>query len=148
MLPNPVTINDSASLWQAIDALYSHRIKSVPVVDASGHYRGLFGMHSLVRHLLPRAAKLDGGASLTDLAFVHDTVDTLKERLAGQLGEPVMQFVDQDAAQVAPTESLVETLLRLHRHGHTLPVVDPASGRLLGVVTYWGILAQLTGRPA
>jgi len=147
MLTKPVTVPDTASLEQAIDALFSHGVKTVPVVDASGRYRGLFGMHSLVHHLLPRAAKLDGGASLTDLTFVHDTLDAVRERLASNLNEPVLQFVDRDAAQVAPAESLLGTLLRLHRHGHTLPVVDPDSGKLLGIVTYWAIIAKLTGRP-
>lgn len=148
MLPEPVTVPDTASLAQALDVLFRHRIKAVPVVDASGRYRGLFGLHSLVRQLLPRAATLDQGASLTDLTFVHDTLDTVKERLSARLNDPVLRFVDRDLPPVGPDESLLETLLLLHRHRHTLPVVDPASGRLLGVVTDWGVLARLTGRPA
>jgi CBS domain-containing protein len=147
MLPKPVTVADGANLGQALDVLYQHRIKTAPVVDAAGRYRGLFGIHSLVRHLLPRAATLDG-ASLTDLAFVHDTLDTVKERLQGSLTEPVLLFADRDLLPVKPDDSLVETLLLLHRHRHTLPVVDPANERLLGIVTYWGVLAKLTGRPA
>jgi len=148
MLPEPVTIPDTANLAQALDVLFRHRIKAVPVIDATRRYRGLFGMHGLVRHLLPRAATLDDGASLTDLTFVHDTLETVKERLNGALNDPVLRFVDRDLQPMSPDESLLETLLLLHRHRHTLPVVDPASGRLLGVVTYWGIFSRLTGRPA
>lgn len=148
MLPEPVTVTESATLAQALDVLLQHRIETVPVVDTAGRYRGLFGLHSLVRHLLPRAATLDQGASLTDLTFVHDSLDALKDRLSGSLSEPVLRFVDRDLPPVAPDESLPEILLLLHRHRHTLPVVDPASGRLLGVVTYWGVFARLTGRPA
>ncbi len=148
MLPDPITVPDTASLAAAIDLLYRHRIKNLPVVNSQGIYKGLFGIHTLVRQVLPRAATLDESARLSDLTFVHDTLENLKERLSSRLTEPVLHFTDTALQPVAPNESLAETLLLLYRHRHNLPVVDPASGRLLGLVTYWGILAQLTGRPA
>ena len=148
MLPDPVTVLDSASLADAIDLLFRHRIKNLPVVDAAGRYKGLFGIHTLVRHMLPRAATLDEDARIGDLAFVHDTLENLKERLADRLGEPVIRFADTLLRSLAPDMSLVETLLLLYRHGHNMPVTDPQTGRLLGLVTYWGMLAKLTGRPA
>jgi len=146
MLQNPVTVRDSDSLSQAVDTLFEHRIKSVPVIDSQQVYRGLFGIHTLVRVLLPRAATLDEGSGLTDLAFVHNTLDTLKDRLAQRMSESVLTFSDASLAPLAPTVSLLETLLLLHRHRHSLPVADPATGRLLGIVTYWEMLARLTGR--
>jgi CBS domain-containing protein len=147
MLSNPVTVLDSASLADAIDLLFRHRIKCLPVVDSSNHYKGLFGIHTLVRHLLPRAATLDGEARIGDLAFVQDTLANLKERLTGRLGEPILGFADTALRPLAPDMGLVETLLHLHRHDHNLPVTDPHTGRLLGLVTYWGILTILTDRP-
>ena len=146
MLPDPVTVLESASLSVAIDLLFSHRIKNLPVVDATGLYKGLFGIHTLVRHMLPRAATLDGDTHIGDLAFVHDTLENLKERLTGRLGEPVIRFADTTLRPLAPDMGIVETLLHLHRHHHNLPVADAHTGRLLGLVTYWGILAKLTGR--
>ena len=146
MLPDPVSVRDTALLAEAIDLLFRHRIKNLPVVDANGIYRGLFGIHTLIRQLLPRAATLDEGAGLTDLGFVHDTLDNLRDRLAGHLHEPVLQFSDQTLKPVAPDASIMETLLRLHRQHLILPVADPVSGRLLGIVTYWELLARLTGR--
>lgn len=148
MLSNPVTVLDSSSLATAIDLLFRHRIKNLPVVDSQGVYRGLFGIHTLMRHVLPRAATLDESARISDLTFVHDTLENLKERLTSRLTEPVLNFADTALRPVAPNESLAETLLLLYRHRHNLPVADPDSGRLLGLVTYWGILAKLTGRPA
>jgi CBS-domain-containing membrane protein len=148
MLPDPVTVPDTASLATAVDLLFRHRIKNLPVVDTQGIYKGLFGIHTLVQHVLPRAATLGESARLSDLTFVHDTLENLKERLTGRLTEPVLNFSDTALRPVAPDESLVETLLLLYRHRHNLPVADPASGRLLGLVTYWGILARLTGRSA
>jgi CBS domain-containing protein len=148
MLSEPITVRDTAPLAEAIDLLFRHHIKNLPVVDANGIYRGVFGIHTLVRQLLPRAATLDEGAGLTDLGFVHDTLDNLRDRLAGHMQEPVLQFADRTVQPVAPDASVMETLLRLHRQRAILPVAEPASGRLLGIVTYWGLLAKLTGRPA
>ena len=148
MLPDPVTVLESASLAEAIDLLFRHHIKNLPVVDASGLYKGLFGVHTLVRHILPRAATLDGDTRIGGLAFVHETLVNLRERLSGRLQEPVIRFADTALLPLTPDMGLVETLLQLYRHRHNLPVADPHSGRLLGLVTYWGILAKLTGRPA
>ena len=148
MLPDPISVRDTTPLAEAIDLLFRHRIKNLPVVDANGIYRGLFGIHTLIRQLLPRAATLDEGAGLTDLGFVHDTLDNLRDRLAGRMHEPVLQFADRTVQPVAPDASLMETLLRLHRQRAILPVVDPASGRLLGIVTYWELLTRLAGRMA
>ena len=148
MLPDPITVLESASLADAIDLLFRHKIKNLPVVNASGLYKGLFGVHTLVRHILPRAATLDGVTHMGNLAFVHDSLVNLKERLSGQLDEPVIRFADTALLPLAPDMGLVETLLQLYRYRHNLPVADPHSGRLLGLVTYWGILAKLTGRPA
>ncbi len=145
MLTNPVTVSDGALLSEAIDLLLEHRIKTLPLVDGQGRYRGLFGIHTLIQTLLPRAAILSS-AGLTDLTFVRDTLATVSERLTERLKEPVLNFSDREFAPLTPDESLLETLLFLHRHRHTLPVVDPASGRLLGVVTYLGVLAKLAGR--
>jgi CBS domain-containing protein len=146
-LSSPITVRESARLTDAIDLLFRHRIKSLPVVNADGLYQGLFGIHTLVRDLLPRAATLTEDARLGDLAFVHDTLATFKERLAGRLAEPVIQFSDTTLRPLVPEMSLVETLLHLHRYHHNLPVVDPQTGRLLGLVTYWSVLAKLTDRP-
>ena len=148
MLPNPVTVLESASLTHAIDLLFRHTIKNLPVVDATGRYMGLFGIHTLVRHMLPRAATLDADTNIGDLAFVHTTLENLKERLTGLLDEPVIRFADTAIRPLAPDMGLMETLLHLYQHRHNLPVADPHTGRLLGLVTYWGILAVLTGRPA
>ena len=147
MLSDPVTVLESASLADAIDLLFRHGIKNLPVVDANGRYKGLFGIHTLVRHLLPRAATLNADTHIGDLAFVHDSLENLKERLSDRLNEAVLLFADTALRPLAPDMSLIETLLQLHRHHHNLPVADPHTGRLLGIVTYWSLLAKLTGRP-
>ena len=145
MLHDPIKVYDTATLGDAIELLYHHQIKTLPVVNAQGIYQGLFGIHTLVGRLLPRAATLDKGAGLTDLTFVHDNLDTLCVRLMELLPEPVLQFTDRELRPISPDASLMETLLLLYRHRHNMPVVDPRDGRLVGFVTSWGVLGKLAG---
>lgn len=148
MIPNPFAVRETATLGEAIDWLFVHNVKNLPVITADGLYRGLFGIHTLIRHLLPAAATLTDGASLPGLAFMHDSLDSVRERLKEHLMKPVLEFTDRELAPVGPDISIMETLLRLYQLHHLLPVVDPGSGRLLGIVTYWGLLARLTDRTA
>lgn len=146
MQTEPVTLPETATLGQALDLLFERRIKTVPMVDGSRRYKGLFGIYTLLPRLLPRAATLGDAAELTDLTFVKDSLDNLRARLDSHLGEPALGFAEPAFPPLSPNESLAEVLLLLHRHRHLLPVVDPDGGRLLGIVTYWGIVAKLTGR--
>lgn len=146
MQQDPITIEETSSLDEAIGLLQRYRIATLPVVDARGRYRGLFGILSLVSRLLPRAALLDDHAELTDLGFVHDSLDTLKDRVASQLKEPVSMFMDRELPPLAPGDSVAEILLRLHRHRQDLPVIDPDSGRVLGIVTDRTVLSALAGQ--
>lgn len=148
MQPDPVTVAESVPLGEALDLLFRRRIAVLPVIDARGRYRGMFGVAAFLSSLLPRAALLDEHAELTDLGFVHDSLDTLKDRVAGRLREPVSAFMDRELQPLAPHDSLAEILLRLHRDRRALPVVDAASGRVLGLVTHQSVLSALTGRPA
>ena len=40
---------------------------------------------------------------------------------------------------MAPDTPLVETLLTLYRTRTSVPVVDPDSGCLVGVISYWDV---------
>ena len=50
-----------------------------------------------------------------------------------------------DAPTLKPDSPLMEAVLLVYRTRNFVPVVDPASKRLIGVVSTWHILAQLEG---
>jgi CBS-domain-containing membrane protein len=150
MLAEPVAVRADASVAQAIDLLFQHRIRTLPVVDTQGVYQGLFGISFLLKNLLPKAATLNQEIGLSDLAFMHDTLDdvrhTLKERLASLYPQPVTSAVHRETAPLSPEDGLLEAMLRIHRAGFSLPVVDKQTHKLVGIVSHWSILAKLTGR--
>jgi CBS domain-containing protein len=150
MTTPPVAIRADASIAAAIDLMFQQRVRTLPVVDAQDVYQGLFGIQFLLKELLPRAATLTLERGLSDLAFMHDTLDdvrsTLKERLAALYPQAVGTAVHCEIPPLSAEDSLLEAMLRVYQAGFSLPVVDKNTHKLVGIVSHWSILAKLTER--
>jgi CBS-domain-containing membrane protein len=146
MVSDPVAARSDATVADAVRLLMEHKIKVVPVVDAAGVYQGVFGVYFLARLLLPKAALMDRGLGIGDLAFVHDSLEDLKGYFAQLSSRTLASVMSTDVQPLHPDDSLSKTLFMLYRQQHNLPVVDPTTGKLLGLVTFWGILEALGGR--
>lgn len=118
-----------------------HRYRNIPVVDDQGCYQGIFGVNCLLRLVLPRAVLLERG--LATVPFVSDTLRDLRIRLKEVEDKPVTFCITHDAPVVAPDMPLVEMLLILYRTRTSHPVVDPDSGCLLGMISYWDVGAKI-----
>lgn len=143
MTANPVTLRGDDTVAQAAETLMARRFIILPVVDGGGRYLGLFGAFELVSLLLPRAATL--GHLIPDLGFMADNLPALQEKFREIKDEPIKSHLRSDLPVLRPDTTVVEALLLFVRERSTLPVVDPASGRLLGVLSYWDALASITG---
>ena len=47
--------------------------------------------------------------------------------------------MSEEMVRVSPDTPLIETLLILHKTGASLPVVDPETGKLVGVISYFDV---------
>lgn len=137
--PPPAVLAKTDSVAHAVEQLVSHRFSTLPVVDAKGHYLGVFGVRELIALLLPRAARL--GEELGELNFITDSVDDLKARL-GSLGKETVSRHMAAHRSVRAETSAVEALLLLYRGDCCLPVVDGA-GKLVGIVTATDAVARI-----
>lgn len=138
-----VTLTMSDTFGTAFQLLMERRIRSLPILDAEGVYKGMFDMHDIWKVLLPRAATLSMDA-LTDLSFVSGSVDQLREKLADALPRPISEFLDDEKAPSIPAESPVkEAMLLFYKGAGNLPVVDRKSHKLLGILSPWEVLATL-----
>jgi CBS domain-containing protein len=146
MTANPVTLRGGDTVARAAELLMEKRFIILPVVDDGGRYLGLFGAFELLRSLLPRAATIDH--LLPDLGFMADNLPALQDRFAEVRNEPVARHLRTDLPVLRPDTPVVEALLQQFRERSTLPVVDEASARLLGVLSYWDALAAITGTGA
>lgn len=142
---DPVTLSPADTVARAAGLLVRDRALSLPVVDGSGKLLGMFGIDDLAKLLLPRAVTLGVGLEeLTDLDFVADTLEALREKM-GHIGEePVKKHMEGGRKHsLDPDSSFTEALFLLHRLGRDVPVVDETSGKLMGMVSPWDVVAKL-----
>ena len=146
---DPPVLLGTDTVGKAGSVLLERRYLALPVVDAGRRYLGLFAKSRLFGLMLPSIVALEDLlpkiAQLTDLAYLSDDMDDLRERFAALRDRPVADFADRDAPTLKPDSPLMEAVLLVYRTRNFVPVVDPASKRLIGVVSTWHILAQLEG---
>lgn len=133
----PTVLCADDTVGHAIELIMQHRYRSIPVVDNGGKYLGTFGVNCLLSLTLPKAVLLDRG--LNSIPYVNDSLADLHERLMDVENLAVSECVNHDLPVVGPDTPLVETLLVLYRWRASLPVVDPASRKLLGMISYFDI---------
>ncbi len=136
---------DTDTVGEAARRLLEDRVSDVPVVDAAGAFVGMFKLDRLFEILLPKAALLDYG--MPDLAFVSDTIDELRERMRAIESKPVREYVVAPDNVVRPDTSPLEIVMLLYKGHNAIPVIDPDSDRLVGMVTARDVLAALQPEP-
>jgi CBS domain-containing protein len=119
------------------------------VVDSERRYLGLFAKSRLIGLMLPSIVALEDVlpkiAQMTDLAYLSDDIDDLRARFDALRNRPVSEYADREAPTLKPDSPIMEAVLLIFRTRNFVPVVDPASRRLLGMVSTWNILAKLEG---
>ncbi len=135
MDPNPIVLKPTNVISTAAHYIMEHRYRSLPVVDEDGCYMGIFGVNCLLRLVLPRAAIMENG--LDDVSFIHESLLNLHDRLRDVEDQPITLCMNTEIKTVAPDKPLVETLLILYRTRTSIPVVEPGTCKLLGMISYW-----------
>lgn len=141
----PAVLSSTDTIREAANCIMEHRYRSVPVLDQNGCYLGVFGVNCLLRQVLPKAAIMEDG--LEDVSFIREDLTELHERLREVETQLVTQCLNRGVEPVPPDMPLVETLLRLYRTRSSIPVVDPDSGKLLGMISYWDVGRHIQQAP-
>jgi len=137
MDPNPTALKPTDLISTAARYIMEHRYRSLPVVDEEGCYMGMFGVNCLLRLVLPRAAIMEHG--LDNVSFIHETLADLHDRLREVEDEPVTICMHVEVETVPPDNPLVDTLLLLYRTKTSIPVMEPDTCKLLGMISYWDV---------
>ncbi len=137
MDPNPTWVRPNDRIGTGASYIMEHRYRNLPVIDEEGRYLGIFGVNCLLRLVLPKAAVMEYG--LQEISFIHESLADLHERLREVENKPISCCMSTDVSTVPPNKPLVETLLILYRTKTSIPVVDPSTGKLLGMISYWDV---------
>lgn len=135
------TLSHNSTIADAAQYLLETKLSALPVVDATGHYLGIFSVNRLLSLLLPRAALIEGGIS--DLSFVSDPMETLCERMRLQGLRLVGEVAEKNTPVAYPDTPLLEVVLHLYRGDIDIPVIDKSSQHFIGMVAGAKLLAKV-----
>ena len=138
------SLRDTDTVAEATRRMLEDRVSDLPVTDGSGTLVGMFLLSRLFEVLLPSAARLDYG--MPDLTFMGDAIDHLERRMREIEDQPVRNFIVAPEHVVHPDTTPLETVLLLYKGANAVPVVAPASGKLVGMVTAREVLIALQPR--
>ena len=141
MDPEPTVLHPADTVRTATRYIMHHRYRNLPVVDDAGCYLGVFGVNCLLRLMLPQAVIMDAG--LTTIPFIRETLSDLHRRLVEVEDNPISLCINEEVTVVEPDTPLLETLLVLYKTRTSVPVVEKASGRLAGMISYWDVTSKI-----
>jgi acetoin utilization protein AcuB len=123
MTDDVLYVEANASIRKAIAAMHDADIRHVPVLDA-GELVGILSDRDLRQY----------EASIWD---DQDAIDRMRDHLDG----PVSQVMSSNLHMVGPEDDLVDAieLMVEHKVG-AVPVVDPSTRELVGIVSYIDVL--------
>lgn len=126
-----ITVSEDDTVEQALIFLNEKQIRSAPVVDKNGVFKGMFSEHEILKSLVP--SYIDG---LQTLEFVQGAAPLLASRLKRMFPSRVGDHVScEDCVKVISTTHTWEALRMLTRYGSPLPVVDANTGKLKGLIS-------------
>lgn len=139
------------TLTECVRTLLQNRVLAMPVVDEHGKYLGQFRKNMLVSMVLPQVAmqdrRLDRIARMIDTGLLQDTMADVRGRFGLIADDPVSRHVDAEAPVLRPKQPLVAAMFYLYQGRNFLPVVDPESGMLVGVISAWDVLENIIKKP-
>ena len=142
------TLKPDDTVADALQLMHSKHVRNLPVVDESGDFVGLFGLHALSRILLPIAASDFGRYSIADLRFLPDETLLVSDRWNEVADQPVMNFLEKrKKLRFCTPETRLPDLLAMFdsTRGMSMPVIvlHGQTSRLVGMISAWDVLNHI-----
>ena len=123
MTEGPVTVSPQATIAEAWDLMREMDVRHLPVVERDV----VVGMLS----------DRDIGNLEIERLLTEEGADTLRQRLA----RPVMDVMSSDVVTAEPGTDVAEMItIFIEEKIGAVPVIDPATRRLMGIVSYIDVL--------
>jgi len=132
------TILDTATLGEALARMIKQHMQQLILVNASGEFAGEITTFTLAKLLLP--AGLEHPQTAEEAGA--ETVTDVDERIMPHLGRRVSDFAGHDLPVMRPDTPLTEAVGLLARGRLRLPVVDPETNKLVGVISPLTVLRR------
>ena len=124
MTPEPICAETTASIWDVVQELTKHDVRHIPIVE-DGMLVGMISDRDLRSYCLPISSQIED--PLQSHAAFEEKVTAIMHR--------TVVYVHQEA-EVA---ELIDLMLT-HKVG-AIPVIDPNTRKVIGIVSYVDLLA-------
>lgn len=138
---HPTTLKPTDTIECAAKFIMKSRYRNLPVVDEDFCYIGMFGVNCLLKQVIPEAVFLPQG--LRNVSFIHESFEEHYQRFDSVKNQPVSTCMNQEIQPVSPDTSLTEIMLQLYNTQASIPVVEPGTCKLLGMISYWEIIEEI-----
>lgn len=131
----------SSTLFEALNACRTQKIRQVPVVDGSNKLIGVVTTKGLFRAVLPGYI---AEGLLDDVSFAPDLPDFI-ENIKALTSKCVLDFLDRDYVAIRPDVPVMEVcaiFVSPKKSVESIMVVDNAS-HLLGIISPWDVFKRL-----
>jgi CBS-domain-containing membrane protein len=147
MNPDPPCLREQDTVAKAVDLLLEKRLLAMPVIDGNRIYKGLFAKSRLFGLLLPGIVAIEQMlpkiAHLPDINFLPDYLPEMQDRFRAIADHPVINYADLHVPVVHPDSPVVAAVLVVFRTRNFVPVIEPGTGTLVGMISSWDTIAKI-----
>jgi CBS domain-containing protein len=147
MATSPPVLAPETPVADAVSQLLDNHLLSMPVVDHDRHFLGMFSKRHVLSALLPAVATHGNHhhqmERMIEARLLSNTFGEVCERYAAIAADPVRNHLETAVTVLHPDQPLVGALLFLLAGHNLLPVIDPGSRVLVGVVSTWDVLKRI-----
>ena len=117
---------------QALRIIEKHSIRAIPILDENGVFQGMFSAHEVIKSLVPSYMMSD----IQSLDFATGASSVLASRLRKVFPSRVGDYVSAETSiKITTKTGTWEALRMLVNHGSPLPIIDPETGVLKGLIS-------------
>lgn len=132
MNEKPLTISSDEEVGDVLKKMKKGKAQFAVVLDDEGVAQGLFSYDILLKNLLPVSVAMDKGISLD---ITVRAAPGVAKRLKKVYPLPISDIMERKLRVVHPETPTWEGIKMLMTHGVPLIVVEPKTGKLVGLMT-------------
>lgn len=129
---------NSSTLGQVLARMTKHHMQQLLLVNSDGEFAGEITTFILAKMLLPDS----GDANQSHEEAEDETVVDVDDRIMPHLGRRVSDFAEHDIPIMHPETPLMEAVRLLAGGRLRLPVVDPETNKMVGVISCLTVLRR------
>ena len=135
-----LALSPNTEVEKALKELKKKKLESAIVINDKGQVEGTFSLQGVMKNLLPVSVAMEDGIQLD---VTVRAAPGIAKRLRKVYPLKVSELMDRKVQAVAPETPIWEVINYLVSHNDLLWVIEPESGKCLGMITAQSAMDEL-----